>query len=454
MSEPSDAADRQCTRKCSWVAAAIAVMAASLVVVKTGRDALYVQGDGIYSLPFGYLAMAGFAMPVGFGMIGLMRGLGVRVARVVSVLSVALLLFVYYRVAVPGGGVGMTAFFVSIPLLYSTLFSAAWLLAAELLEGARPDTMTRAYTRIGAGAILGGLAGGLLARSLSMRIEPTTFILIGAALLATTGAILGAIQRVSDPCVVRSAPVPRPRFGDLRGLLGQRYSRLLLVAAVLLSTAGLLVEFQFYWVASQAEGGARETAQIFASVYLALNLFALGAQVLLIPRLHSTFGVHGCLVITPVVLLGGAGLVALTTAAGTRAALRVAEGALKASVHRSSWELSFAAYQGAWRPLAKLATGMVSHLGEGLAAVAIYLWLRTVTVRTELPAGQPAELNLLLLAIAGLLVLITASLRRALTAPCDYEECEDEMLLPDCCGITAQGGREIIEDESGERLRR
>jgi hypothetical protein len=101
----------------------------------------------------------------------------------------------------------------------------------------------------------------------------------------------------------------------VKGLLSQRYSRLLLVVALLLSTAGLLVELQFHWVVSRVAGGAQPTAQVFANVDLALNLFALAEQGLRIPMRRRVFGVDGRLVIILVVLIRGAGLVAITTAA-------------------------------------------------------------------------------------------------------------------------------------------
>ncbi len=448
MTEASPFSDRACRRRCDWVALAIAAMAASLVVVKTGRDVLYVQEDGILSLPFGYLGMALGAMPVGFAMLGLMRALGVRAARIAAILGVAGVLLVYQGVAEPGGGVLMTSFFVAVPLLYGPLFSVGWLLAAELLEGADPALMSRAYTRIGAGAILGGLAGGLAARGLAGRIDPPTFIGLGAGVLVVAAGVLWLTQRASVRRASTRAPSPRPRLADLRPVLARRYSVLLLAVAVLLASAGLLVEFQFYWVASQIPPETGRTAQIFANVYLALNLCALAAQLLLIPTLHRIFGVHGSLLVMPVALLGGAALVAATAAAGMRAALRVTEGALKASVHRSSWELSFAAYQGTYRPLAKLATGTVTHIGEGVGAVAIYVWLHVVALRSVAGPADPMALNWLLVGIAVALVGITVALRRSIQDPCAYEECRDDVLLPDCCVITAQGGRELIEEEA------
>ena len=43
---------------------------------------------------------------------------------------------------------------------------------------------------------------------------------------------------------------------------------------------------------------------------------------------------------------------------------------------------------------------------------------------------------------------MTVALGRALGSPCDYEDCRDDVLLPDCCVITVEGGRALLDEES------
>ncbi|MBW2425701.1 MAG: hypothetical protein JRG86_15755 [Deltaproteobacteria bacterium] len=96
---------------------------------------------------------------------------------------------------------------------------------------------------------------------------------------------------------------------------------------------------------------------------------------------------------------------------------------------------------------------MMSRLGGGLEAIAIYIWLDAVAARAPEPVGSPNELNLLLSVVEVSLLVVTAALRKALATPSDYEECDAEILLPDCCGITALSCGEVIEDEARERSR-
>ncbi len=99
-------------------------MTASFVLVKTGRDALYVQERGIFDLPIAYLGMAAFSLPVALGMLWLIRVAGPRRARAVALAGVTGVLAVFWRIAEPGGGARMTALFVAVPLLYGVLFAA------------------------------------------------------------------------------------------------------------------------------------------------------------------------------------------------------------------------------------------------------------------------------------------------------------------------------------------
>ena len=48
----------------AWVATALGLLTAAFVIGKTGRDALYFQGRGLYDLPRAYMAIAFLALPM------------------------------------------------------------------------------------------------------------------------------------------------------------------------------------------------------------------------------------------------------------------------------------------------------------------------------------------------------------------------------------------------------
>lgn len=394
------------------VAAALFFMTAAFVLTKTGRDALYFQGRGLYDLPGAYLGIALLSVPTALVMLDLMRRLGPRNARVLAPLVVSALLVSFHTVLLPGAGFAMTAFFIFVPLAFGVLFSVAWLLVADLLEGAPRSELARAYSLVGATSILGGALGGLVARALALKVEPTTLVLMGAFALALSAALLAWTQSRFPPYADFSTP---PTTGSeppgVPALSGHQYLWLLLGVGMTGSLVGVLVDFQLYLAAATSGNTARENARFFASVYLFLNAAALVVQLYLMPRIQRAIGVHGSLLILPAALLGAAtGLLAGATLA-TRTLLRITDGGLRASIHRVNWEQAYLPLDRAHRATAKVwIDGAAARVAEGLAALVLYLWLAFVVAGRPL-VGQPTSwMTYLLLAALVLWVVLTRTL--------------------------------------------
>lgn len=337
------------------VALPIFSMTTAFFLAKTGRDALFFQGRGLLDLPAAYILMALLSVPVAFLVLGVMRGLGPRRARVVVPLAVAALLAAAAQVARPGGGWLMTGIFVFVPLAFGVLFSLFWLLAADLLEDAPSGSLAEAYGWIGAASIAGGMAGGALARWLAPRIEPARFLSLGAlALVAAVAALVLAQRRFPPRRFTAPAGPSRPQEVDLGAVLRQPYGALLLATGMTASLVGMLVDFQFYLAAATSGADARANARFFGSVYLFLNTIALVAQLTLLPRLQRRIGVQGSLLVLPLALLGGSAGALATASLLAPTLLRIAEGGLRSSIHRVNWEQAFLLLTRAQRASAKL----------------------------------------------------------------------------------------------------
>jgi hypothetical protein len=394
------------------VAAALLFMTAAFILTKTGRDALYFQGRGLYDLPKAYLGIAVLSVPAALLTLDLMRRLGPRHARVLVPLAVSTLLAAFHPMLRPGAGLAMTGFFIFVPLSFGVLFSIAWLLAADLLEGAPRAALARAYSLVGASSILGGLGGGLVARALAFRVEPGTLVLMGAFALALSAALLAWTQARFPPGADFSASSPTtPKPPRLSTILRDRYLLLLLGVGMTGSVVGVLVDFQIYLAAATSGNSARENARFFANVYLLLNAAALAVQLYLMPRLQRAVGIHGSLLILPGALLGAAtGLLAGATLAA-RTLVRVTDGGLRASIHRVNWEQAYLPLDRAHRATAKVwIDGAAARVAEGLAAVVLYLWLAFVVAGRPL-VGQPTGwMTYLLLGALVLWVALTRTL--------------------------------------------
>jgi len=67
-----------------------------------------------------------------------------------------------------------------------------------------------------------------------------------------------------------------------------------------------------------------------------------------------------------------------------RTALRIAEGALKSSIHRSNWEQAYLPLDQARRTVTRVIVGMGSRMAEALAAAILLVWLKLVVGNQEL----------------------------------------------------------------------
>lgn len=433
------------------IALALLLVMASFVLVKTGRDALYVQQRGIFDLPIAYLGMAMFSFPTAFAMLWLIRVLGPRRARAAALLGVAGILGMFWRIAEPGGGLRMTALFVAVPLLYGVLFSATWLLAADLFHGVADERISGAYARIGAGSITGGLLGGIAARVLAPVAPPQALLGIGALVLGASAVVVMLTQAGHAPRPLDGEAIQRPSLAGARSFLSKRYGALLMALAGLGAVVGVLVEFQFYWAASSNDLGGGEKSIYFANLYLLLNAVALFVQLVVMPRVQRSLGIVGSLMVMPAMLLGGALLVSLGTGLAARGALRVTEGGLRASIHRASWEQTFVPLHSD-RVVAKLMVdGMGAHLGAGLVAVPLYLWLHVVVGSDALAEHSGAWMMWGLIVAAAALVLVTRQLGTELRESlAEGDLLDDASMPPECCVVTATLGR-IVQTEECQR---
>lgn len=397
------------------VSVVLFLMMAAFILAKTGRDAMFFQRDGLLDLPRASMAIAVLSLPMAFAMLGLMQIAGPRRARIISPLLLAGFLIAYTFVARPGGGGFMTASYIIIPLAFGVIFSQAWLLGSDLFEGATREEVARGYSLIGAASILGGVVGGAIAKLAAPHFEPHILALFAALTLVASSIWVAKAQarhplRLLKPGEAANAP----RFEDFRRVLQNRYSFLLLAVAMSASLVGTLVEFQFYITASAAGQSGRQNADFFASFYLVLNAIALLGQVYLMPRVQRAIGVMGSLFILPSALLGLAGALFVNASIVLRSMLRVTEGGLKSSIHRSNWEQAYLALGRAERSAAKLIVdGMGARVAEGAAALILFLWVRSAMPDGHMPEPGIQWITWVLVVAALTWITLTVFLRRS-----------------------------------------
>jgi hypothetical protein len=390
----------------------VGLLTLAFILAKTGRDALFFQGRGLLQLPGAYVNIGLGSLPLALIFVKVMKVWGARPARVGVTLLAAAGMAAFVPFLDPGADTLLLAFFIFVPALFGIVFASAWLLATDMFEGIPKSEAAESFSKIGASSLAGGMIGGLIAKTLAPYVEPKWLVLLGALVaLVVVGLIVHTHERFPTNLAANTDKgFKNVGFGVT---FSKKYARSLLLISMLGALAGLLIDFQFYAAATGAQMGARGNANFFANFYILLNLGSLLLQLFATPRIQDRIGLRGGLMILPLGLIGGATFVTAAATALSRSVLRITEGGLRSSVHRSLWEQAFIPVDSAERSFVKLVVdGIGARIGEIIAAVAVLIWLSRVA-----PAGKismPLRLDWMAwvtLATVGLWLLLTQKLR-------------------------------------------
>ncbi len=358
----------------------------SFIMIKSARDAVFFQKNGIFDLPMAYIWISMAAIPVGIVHLNIINKFGARKTRIIVYLfSSALFIFFFPFVEVENR-IMMLIIFILIPTVFAALFGGAWLLAGDLLEGASQEILRKAYSRIGAGSMIGGIFGGIIARQLSVYIHTKFLVLLGAVILILVVGLFLLAHKSNPrkqssvlkdkPSKQNSSDKPNSMFhviADNRKIFREPYVLTIIAIGTMTSITGLYIDFQFY---AKTMMSHNNNLQFFASFYVILNALSLLLQLFVAPRLQRKLGIAGALTLLPVALLGISGIFTFWTFAQSRAILKVTEGGLKSSIHRSIWEQVFLPINRNKRAGVKaVVDGTVARVTEGIGALVLYFWL-------------------------------------------------------------------------------
>jgi AAA family ATP:ADP antiporter len=430
----------------------VGLLTLAFIVAKTGRDALFFQGQGLFQLPIAYMAIGVMSLPAAMIFVKVMKVWGARPARV-GVLTFAAAVMSAFVPFLRAEATGVLFnLFIFIPAIFAILFASAWLLASDIFEKTPKSEAARFFSRIGASSLAGGMIGGLVSKALAPHLDPKWLILLAAAVIAVVVALVVKTHRVFPSNIVSKKDQSRVKLG-FSTVLAKKYARSLLLISMTGALVGLLIDFQFYAAASGAQMGARGNANFFANFYIMLNMGSLLLQLFATPWIQDRVGLRGGLMILPLALIGGATFVTAAATALSRSVLRVTEGGLRSSIHRSIWEQAFIPLESHERSFVKLAVdGIAARVAEALGAAMLFVWLMNAA-----PDGMPVgELSTnwiawVTLAVVAVWLIVTNDLRLQAkqekseplpAAPKGPAEIDCER-FPDQCPCTTELGKGI-----------
>jgi hypothetical protein len=423
-------------------AISMGLLTLALSLAKTGRDALFFQGRGLFQFPMAYM-LVGLVSLIGAALyVRAMKIWGARACRTGSMLFAAIVLAILVPALRPGNYPALMSLFIFIPTVFGILFANIWLLASDLFAGAPKRIAARSFSRIGASALAGGMTGGLLAKGLAPFLDPEWLVLLAAVIIViAAGVVVQTHVKFPAAAIVAQGPELGQPI-SITTAFSKNYARGLLLIAMTAALAGILIDFLFYAAASSARMDSRGNANFFANFYTLLYFSSLVVQLLVAPKIQDRLGLLSGLIILPLALLGGATFVTAAGTALTRSALKVTEGGLKASIHRSIWEQAFIPVETKERSFVKMfVDGIGARAAESIGAIVLFVWLMQVDVTD--PSGLDVKwIVWFLMVVIGVWLFFTRDLRRRVRRSIELGEIECAR-FPDQCPCTTEWGKGI-----------
>ena len=358
-------------------ALALGLTTLAFIIAKTGRDALFFQGSrGLLQLPLIYINIAAAALPLSVVFVNVMKRWGARPARLAIFTLAATGMAGAAPFLRPGDNLLMLVTFMFIPAIFGLLFASLWLLASDIFEKNDKKVAAGAFSKIAAATLAGGMIGGLIAKGLATFLDPNWLILLAACTILGVLVLVHYMHRRFPTNLMRNK-TSREARGQIFAPFKNHYALTLLLISMTGALTGLLIDFQFYAAAASARMAAKDNASFFANFYILLNFSSLLLQLFATPRIQHKIGLRGGLMVLPVALIGGATFATAAATALSRSVLRVTEGGVRSSVHRSIWEQAFIPVDSTERSLVKIAVdGVGARLAEGLGAITLLIWLK------------------------------------------------------------------------------
>jgi ATP/ADP translocase len=432
------------------LALALGVTTLAFIVAKTGRDALFFQGSGgLLQLPLIYINIGAASLPLAIVFVKAMKVWGARPARLGVFTLAASVMVLASPFLQPGDSKLLLGIFVLIPAIFALMFASLWLLASDIFDKTEKSQAARAFSKIGAATLAGGMSGGLISKALAPHFDPQWMIFLAGIVIFGAIGLIRQIHGAFPANISAQRDNPKTKFGFLAPL-SNKYAVTLLLISMTGALAGLLIDFQFYAAAASASMGSKGNANFFANFYILLNFSSLLLQLFATPKIQDKVGLRGGLMVLPFALVGGATFATAAATAFSRSVLRVTEGGLRSSVHRSIWEQAFIPVDSSERSSVKIAVdGIAARIAEAIGAAAILVWLKQAV-----PDGvinMPLDtrwISWLLLITVAVWLFVTRKLRvqvkseaasiKAMSS--DDVDCER---FPDQCPCTTELGKRL-----------
>ncbi len=314
------------------------------MAAKATRDALFLSSFDVSALPAMVIASAVLSVALAFLASRAMTAVGP--ARLVPIVfaSSAILLLVEWGLLTQFRRPVAVIVYLHYGGLGALLVSGFWSIVNERFD---PRTAKKQVSRIGLGATIGGLLGGVLAERVAATLSVAAMlpILAGIHLLCAWLVMSlrpGGIAATAPPAPAAPDPpeAARQRSG-LRIIADTPYLRNLVVLVLLATVAEVLIDYVFKARASAAFGRGEDLLRLFALFYTGVALLTFVVQATASRFTLRRLGLARTVALLPSALaVGGVGALAAPGLVSAAIA-RGVEAVMRNSLYRPGYELLF-----------------------------------------------------------------------------------------------------------------
>ena len=368
-------------------------------LLETARDALFLSSLPASRLPWVYLAIAGGAVVV--------ARLNERLTSRYSLRATLALTLFGAGVCTAGfwlwAGHGETSFYglyVWTGLIATIIVVQLWVLVGNAFDPARAK---RCFAVIGAGGLVGATFGSALAGALLDLVPARDLVLVASGIMALSGLVPALAWRApaapEPPRSRRARAEPEPD-----GLLSHPYLRRLLLLVALTQVAVTSSDLLFKTAVVELIH-ADDIGSFLALVYTALNGLSLVVQLLLASWVLRRYGVGRALWALPVLLGVGAVGFAMTGALAPILFVKLVDGSLRHSLHRTGIELLYLPLPARLRERHKVTIEAIG--GRGGQALAALAMLGALSIGLDLSRLATMVVGFILLLLVGVALIKT-----------------------------------------------
>lgn len=341
---------------------------ASYTLARAARDVMFLDTLTSKGLPYLYVAVAMWTALVSsaYARVGYRQQMHRALAQLLVVCGLALVAFgaIGHKFH---GPVPSVAFYLWTGAYGLILVSLFWVLATESTDSREAR---RLFGFIGAGGILGGMAGGAIATFLGGRLGPESTLFVAGAILI---AAVPFAKHVVDPASSRILEIPRDEAAP-RNWRRDPYVILLSTLFLLSGIGAGVLDYQFKVVVERVSAGdPMQLSRLLGGYYAFLNGLAIVIQVFASGWLLRRFGAVAVSGLLPAgVALGSLAALAQPALPVILAATRMFDAGLRVSVVRTAWEFFYFPLGPAMRRRVKTwIDAVVDRSSEALAGILI-----------------------------------------------------------------------------------